>query len=93
MPVSLMTKSPLVSVVIPTHNRPDMLRDAVASVRAQTFTDYEIIIVCNGANPEDLARYAAIPDIAIIVTNRKGVGLALNIGVEAAPGGVDSVYR
>jgi glycosyltransferase involved in cell wall biosynthesis len=81
-----MTKPPLVSVVIPTHNRPDMLREAIASVRAQTFTDYEIIAVCNGANPEDLARYAAIPDIALIVTDRKGIGLALNIGIEAARG-------
>jgi glycosyltransferase involved in cell wall biosynthesis len=81
-----MTKRPLVSVVIPTHNRPDMLREAIASVRAQTFTDYEIIVVCNGASPEDSAKYAAIPDIAPIVTNRKGIGLALNIGIQAARG-------
>ncbi len=39
---------PLVSVVVPTHNRPEMLAEALASVRAQTFTDYEIIVVSNG---------------------------------------------
>jgi glycosyltransferase involved in cell wall biosynthesis len=38
------------------------------------------------ANSEDLARYAAIPGIDLIVTNRKGIGLALNIGIEAARG-------
>ena len=81
-----MTKPPLVSVVIPTHNRPDMLREAIASVRAQTFTDHEIIVVCNGSSPEDLVRYTTIPDIAPIVTNRKGIGVALNIGIEAARG-------
>jgi glycosyltransferase involved in cell wall biosynthesis len=81
-----MTKTPLVSVVIPTHNRPDMLREAIASVRAQTLKDYEIIVVCNGSSPEDLARYATIPDIAPIVTDRKGIGLALNIGIHAARG-------
>ena len=81
-----MTKPPLISVVIPTHSRPDMLREAIASVRAQAFSDYEIIVVCNGAKSEDLARYAAIPGIDLIVTNRKGIGLALNIGIEAARG-------
>jgi glycosyltransferase involved in cell wall biosynthesis len=81
-----MTKPPLVSVVIPTHNRPDMLREAIASVRAQTFTDYEILVVCNGASQEDLLRYAAIRDVRIIVTARKGIGLALNIGIAAARG-------
>src|SRR5258707_1170448 len=44
--------SPLVPVVIPTHNRPDMLAEALASVRAQTFTDYEIIVVSNGESDE-----------------------------------------
>jgi glycosyltransferase involved in cell wall biosynthesis len=38
---------PLVSVVVPTHNRPETLTEALASVRAQTFTDYEIIVVSN----------------------------------------------
>jgi glycosyltransferase involved in cell wall biosynthesis len=84
--LAAMTKPEFVSVVIPTHNRPDMLREAVASVRAQTFTDYEIIVVCNGSTPEDLAKYVAIPDIRLLVTNRKGIGLALNIGIEAARG-------
>lgn len=43
---------PLVSVVIPTHNRPELLAEALASVNAQTFTDYEIIVVANGEAPD-----------------------------------------
>src|SRR6266852_5744847 len=43
---------PLVSVVIPTHNRPQLLAEAIASVRAQTFTDYEIIVVSNGESAD-----------------------------------------
>jgi glycosyltransferase involved in cell wall biosynthesis len=35
----------LVSVVVPVYNRPDMLRQAVASVLAQTYADFEILIV------------------------------------------------
>jgi len=34
-----------VSVIIPTHNRPEMLRQAIASVQQQTYTDWEIVIV------------------------------------------------
>lgn len=36
---------PLVSVIIPTFNRPDMLRDAINSVLKQTLQDLEIIVV------------------------------------------------
>jgi glycosyltransferase involved in cell wall biosynthesis len=43
---------PLVSVVVPTHNRPEMLAEALASVRAQTFADCEIIVVSNGESAE-----------------------------------------
>ena len=42
-----MNKSPLISVVIPTYNRAVDLERALKSVQAQTFTDWEIIIVDN----------------------------------------------
>lgn len=37
--------TPLFSVVIPTYRRPGLLQAALASVAAQTFTDYEVIVV------------------------------------------------
>src|SRR5437764_1052233 len=43
----------LVSVVIPTRNRPEMLGAAIDSVLAQTFKAYEIVVVING--PENAA--------------------------------------
>jgi glycosyltransferase involved in cell wall biosynthesis len=49
----------LVSVVVPTHNRPEMLAQALASVQAQTFTDYEVIVVSNGESDEMRARSRA----------------------------------
>lgn len=36
---------PRVSVVIPTHNRPTLLGESLASLREQTFTDWEALIV------------------------------------------------
>lgn len=45
----------LVSTVIPVHNRPAMLREAVASVLAQTYRPVEIIIVDDGSTDSTAA--------------------------------------
>ena len=39
------TEKPLISVVIPTYNRPELLKKAIQSVVDQTYKNYEIIIV------------------------------------------------
>jgi Glycosyltransferase len=41
-------EKPLVSVIIPTKNRPEMLTKAIQSVLNQTFTELEIIVVNDG---------------------------------------------
>ncbi len=80
---------PLVSVVIPTHNRPEMLAEAIASVRAQTFTDYEIIVVSDGES-DDMRRasrkVAAAHDSAYFELDDGNVCSARNTGVERANG-------
>lgn len=42
-------RTPVVSVVLPTYNREALLRQAVASVLAQTFTDWELIVADDGS--------------------------------------------
>ncbi len=50
--------SPLITTIIPTFRRPDLLCRAVESVRAQTFEDFKICIYDNasGDNTEDVVR-------------------------------------
>ncbi len=53
---------PIVSVLMPTHDYARYLPEAVASLRAQTFDDWECIVVDDGSEdetPELLARLAA----------------------------------
>ncbi|CAD5942496.1 glycosyltransferase [Planktothrix agardhii] len=46
--VQLIAKQPLVSVIVPTKDRPEMLAQAIQSVLNQTFTELEIIVVNDG---------------------------------------------
>ena len=47
-----MTADPLVTVVIPTHNRAGLLRESHASVLSQTFARIEVIVSDNVSSDE-----------------------------------------
>lgn len=56
------------SVIIPTHNRPDLLREALASVLAQTRLPHEILIVDDASSPPVSATdFDGLSDIQIRV--------------------------
>ncbi len=46
------THRPSVSIILPTYNRESFLPDALASIRAQTFTDWELIVVDDGSTDD-----------------------------------------
>jgi glycosyltransferase involved in cell wall biosynthesis len=79
---------PLVSVVVPTHNRPGMLAEALASVRLQTFTNYEVIVVSNGESEEMrvLSRACATRYGAMFELPEGNVSAARNFAVAQAKG-------
>jgi glycosyltransferase involved in cell wall biosynthesis len=61
--------------------RPDMLAEAIASVAAQTFTDWEHVIVDDGS--------CSVPDIdgvRVVHVSHRGLGPARNAGLEVARG-------
>jgi len=83
-----------ISVVIPTYNRRALLVRAVSSVLAQTYRDFELIIVDDGST-ECLAEVAKtvldaghkfIRTECLGRTERGGVSQARNVGVSASSG-------
>jgi glycosyltransferase involved in cell wall biosynthesis len=79
---------PLVSVIIPTYNRDRLLLEAAGSVLAQTFQDFELIVVDDGsAVPahQSLAGYAR--RLSCLRLAHSGMpGLVRNRGARAARG-------
>jgi hypothetical protein len=52
-PPKFLTDGPLVSLVIPTYNRPQMLRNALESVQRQWYSNIEAVVVNDGGEPLD----------------------------------------
>lgn len=82
--------TPKVTVVIPTHNRPAMLRDALASVCVQTWPEWEALVIDDGSEPAvDAAGLVAEFGSRIrVVRNRHSMKLAYvrDQGVQLAAG-------
>ena len=80
---------PLISVVIPTHDRRDLVREAVASVLAQGFTDFELIVVDDGSGDdtvEVLGRSFDDPRLSLLRQDNAGASAARNRGAGRARG-------
>lgn len=80
-------KSISVSVVIPTYNRSRYVTKAIDSVLAQTYKDYEIIVVDDGStdNTKDVLQ-PYMDQIRYIYQENTGVSAARNTCISAAKG-------
>jgi hypothetical protein len=83
-------KWPLVSVIVPTRGRPDLVREAITSVVGQTYPgEIECIVVHDQEPPDpDLTHLATARRGVAVVANARTPGLAgaRNTGVAAAHG-------
>jgi glycosyltransferase involved in cell wall biosynthesis len=80
---------PAVSVVIPAYNAAQYIGESLNPVFAQTFTDYEVIVVNDGSpDTENLERSLRpfLTRIKYIKQPNRGAGAARNEGVRAARG-------
>ena len=83
-----MSLSPLVSVVIPHYNESQLLRETIRSVEAQSFTDWEIIIVDDGSTLEHRCAIAPLagPRVRIIEQTNHGPSVASQRAMDLARG-------
>ena len=81
----------LISVIVPVHNAAGTLEAAVSSVLAQTFSDFELILVDDGGTDGSplLCEGLAQRDrrIRVFHMEDRGVSAARNLGLDAARGG------
>lgn len=81
----------MISVVIPTHNRKDLLSRAIKSAQAQTYSDLEIIIISDGSNDgtDEVVKKLVEQDVRIRFeeyTPGRGGNYARNLGIQRAKG-------
>jgi glycosyltransferase involved in cell wall biosynthesis len=79
--------APLVSVVVTTYNQAPYVEQAIQSVFAQTFNDYEVIVVDDGSTDDTPARIAPFTDSVVYIRQRnRGIAGSRNAGVRHARG-------
>lgn len=80
--------SPKVSVVIPTCDRPKLLKRAIDSVLGQTFSDFELIVVDDGIKEKAEAWIKTLSDprVHYLVSGGRGGSAARNMGIKSAKG-------
>lgn len=81
---------PLVSAIIPTFNRAELVCRAVDSALSQTYGNVEVVVVDDGSTDDTPARiqrrYGADPRVKFVRVENGGVARARNIGIAHAAG-------
>ena len=84
------TSDVLISVIMPTRNRRQYLERAIASIRAQTHANFELVIIDDGCTDSTPELLDAIDDPRLrrLSTTGLGAGAARNLGLDAASGAI-----
>lgn len=80
-----MQKQPFFSVIVPEHNSAEFMRNGLDSIRSQTFTDYELIIICDSCT-DNTAEIAREYTDKVFEINAGRCGAARNKGLDEATG-------
>lgn len=86
-PAAAAGAEPLFSVILTTFNRPELLRDALASLAAQTFQDFEVVLVNDCGEPvEQLLQGYEFPISYLRLGRNSGLSAARNAAIRQARG-------
>ena len=80
---------PLISIIMPTYNRKDIIQKAIASVLNQTYTNFELIIIDDGSDDGTYTLLKSLKDKRIRIFHHeknKGCSYSRNIGLKNAEG-------
>jgi glycosyltransferase involved in cell wall biosynthesis len=78
---------PLVSVIIPTYNSERYIRDTLASVFAQTYSNFELIVIDDGSSDETVSLLQTYGDrVCLVAQPNQGPAAARNHGLRLAKG-------
>jgi glycosyltransferase involved in cell wall biosynthesis len=78
---------PRFSVIIPTYNRAHFVKEAIESVLAQSFSDYELLVVDDGSTDETLRILEGFAGrLKVLRQPKQGSRVARNAGARAASG-------
>lgn len=82
--------NPLVSVVMPAYNAAPYLPETIESVLAQTFNDFELLIIDDGStdNTAEIAHQYSQQDsrVKLLSQENQGVSVARNLGIQMSLG-------
>jgi glycosyltransferase involved in cell wall biosynthesis len=82
-----MMSEPSFTVVIPTHKRPALLREALASVAGQTLAAEQVVVVDDAGDQETRSVAQEFPGVTYLVNDRgRGGSGARNAGIARARG-------
>ncbi len=78
----------LISVIVPAHNAAATILETIESIRCQTFSDFEIVVIDDESTDGTLARLGEIeePRMRVVSYRRGGLAAARNRGIEQARG-------
>src|SRR5262245_40420241 len=82
-------RTPAVTIVLPAYNASRYITEALDSVQAQTFSDYEVIVVNDGSDDrQELERLLDAHPLPIIYLSQenKGVSAARNAAIKIGSG-------
>lgn len=76
------------SIITPLYNKQDLIATTLQSALAQSFTDFEIIVISDGSTDrsDDIVKNIADPRIVYYKTANRGVSAARNTGIGLAKG-------
>lgn len=83
---------PIVSIIIPSFNRPFLLEEGLRSISEQIFKDYEVLVIDDGSSEDNIEQTKAIcmncPNCIFIqrTGSNKGASTCRNIGKKYAQG-------